>query len=185
MHTPWHFILFFSFLFWDVTTVSCIVYSTFLLAVVNQLSWLGQLHSFPPAVPAVFWRWATVAPGAHHTWDKMKGQKGVLSVAQTLQLQRVPRQDELAWACPARSASGYERKVQNIAVFLICQTGNTKSKLQIWELVSSQYMNLIHQWEIQVPHIGCKHLAREVISTEQQLVIKHSISCCVIIKAYQ
>lgn len=104
---------------------------------------------------------------------------------QTLQLQMVPRQDVVAWAFPARSASGYERKVQNTALVFITLEILTKSKLQIWELVSSQYMSLIHQPEIQVPHVGCKHSSREVMSIEQQLVIKFSISCCVIIKAYQ
>lgn len=104
---------------------------------------------------------------------------------QTLQLQMVPRQDVVAWAFQARSACGYERKVQNTALVFITLEILTKSKLQIWELVSSQYMSLIHQPEIQVPHIGCKHLSREVMSTEQQLVIKFSISYGVIIKAYQ
>lgn len=96
------------------------------------------------------------------------GPKRTAKWTQTLQLQRALRQDVLAWAYPARSASCYERNVQNTGVLFSFITLEILLNLNIiWDLVSSPYKSLIQPPEMQICHMGCKHLVRKVISTEQ------------------
>lgn len=69
-----------------------------------------MLPSFPP----IFCWWGH-SDSMRTSQRILEDQKTVLNVTQTLLLQRVPRQDLFVWAYPARSASCYERKVQNTA----------------------------------------------------------------------
>lgn len=69
----------------------------------NHLWCLGLLHSFPPV-----FCWCS-------QWGHSDSRTPQSGATQTFQLQRIPRQDVLVWAYPARSASCYERKVQNTA----------------------------------------------------------------------